>query len=315
MMFSLCACGQSSQKGEDIDEPNVPEFGEYTGLTEFLSKNDIYRITYRPGTMGSSQELYVTDANEVDEIVAALEKVRISGITHSLVTDWYPSIILETQNGEVLHISFDGEWLVGANVNYVLSGMDLVWKLINNYAKEPDPLVSGDFVYEIIGDGEAEITEYTGGGGDVTIPEKIDGLTVTSIGRKAFYECDEITGLTFPSALCEIGRNAFAYCDGLTCLRINCKDLVINNCAFEYCDLLREIEISGENVIIGNEAFHYCKTLNSVVIRGNAVTIGSDSFEYCSALTKATVFGTESTDIADDAFSHCGSENFIIEQK
>lgn len=311
MMFTLCGCGLSLPKVEETEDLEIPEFGEYTGLTIFLPENDIARITYRPGTMGDVQELYVTDADEIGEIVDALKKVSISGITYSTVTDWYPSITLESKSEAELCLSFDGEWLAGRNVNYELSGMDSVWKLIRKNAKEPDPLISGDFIYEIIDGENAEIKEYTGEGGTVTIPEKIEGFTVTSIGYGAFQYCEEVTELILPPTISEIGRGAFAYCDGLTSFKAVCGNLKIESCAFEYCDSLGEIEISGEDVTICKDAFHYCKALHAVDIKGTNITIGSDAFEYCTGLKEASVSGTESADIADDAFSYCG-ENFQI---
>ncbi len=38
--------------------------------------------------------------------------------------------------------------------------------------------------------GTITITKYTGSGGDVTIPDTINGLPVTSIGDGAFSRCD-----------------------------------------------------------------------------------------------------------------------------
>ena len=45
---------------------------------------------------------------------------------------------------------------------------------------------SGDYEYTDNGNGTCTITDYTGTGGDLTIPESIDGLTVTHIGEEAF---------------------------------------------------------------------------------------------------------------------------------
>ncbi len=44
------------------------------------------------------------------------------------------------------------------------------------------------------------ITAYTGPGGDVTIPDTISGLPVTSIGDEAFYYNDTVTSVRFPTA-------------------------------------------------------------------------------------------------------------------
>ena len=51
--------------------------------------------------------------------------------------------------------------------------------------------VQGDFEYTV-SDGTVTITKYTGAGGDVTVPETIDGMAVTVIGKEAFRGCDRL---------------------------------------------------------------------------------------------------------------------------
>ena len=46
--------------------------------------------------------------------------------------------------------------------------------------------VFGDYSYTILEDGTAEITNYGGGKQNLTIPETLDGITVSSIGYGAF---------------------------------------------------------------------------------------------------------------------------------
>lgn len=74
---------------------------------------------------------------------------------------------------------------------------------------------SGDFVYS--GDGTSiTITEYTGAGGEVTLPDMIDGLPVTAIDARAFSNCTTLTGITVPERVASIGDWAFNGCSGLT---------------------------------------------------------------------------------------------------
>ena len=54
-------------------------------------------------------------------------------------------------------------------------------------AAEPDKLVTDEgFVYQDNGDGTATITDYDGTATDITVPNEINGLKVTTIGRSAF---------------------------------------------------------------------------------------------------------------------------------
>jgi len=42
------------------------------------------------------------------------------------------------------------------------------------------------------------ITDYTGPGGNVEIPDTIGGVAVTSIGDSAFCGCISLTGIIYP---------------------------------------------------------------------------------------------------------------------
>jgi len=71
--------------------------------------------------------------------------------------------------------------------------------------------------------------------GDVIIPDKIDGLSVTSIGNYAFYKCSGLTSVTLPSSLTSIGEWAFSGCTGLTSMTIPNSVTSIGKYAFEGC--------------------------------------------------------------------------------
>lgn len=45
----------------------------------------------------------------------------------------------------------------------------------------------GDYEYSVLDDGTVEISKYNGEGGDIVIPETIDGKSVSSIGDSAFF--------------------------------------------------------------------------------------------------------------------------------
>ena len=51
----------------------------------------------------------------------------------------------------------------------------------------PAVVQAQDYTYTTNDDNTITITGYTGSGGDVTIPDTIDGFSVTSIGDDTFY--------------------------------------------------------------------------------------------------------------------------------
>lgn len=59
---------------------------------------------------------------------------------------------------------------------------------------------SGDFKYEILEDGTAEITNYIGSDTELVIPSEVDGYTVTRIGYGAFPVVQALRVLSSPRA-------------------------------------------------------------------------------------------------------------------
>ena len=63
--------------------------------------------------------------------------------------------------------------------------------------------------------------EYSG---EVVIPASVEhegtAYSVTSIGERAFYDCDGLTSVTIGNSVTSIGSEAFEYCRGLTSVTI-----------------------------------------------------------------------------------------------
>jgi hypothetical protein len=153
----------------------------------------------------------------------------------------------------------------------------------------------GDFTYESSGTA-ITITGYTGAGGDVTIPETIEGLPVTSIGGAAFAGCTSLTSVTIPDSVTSIEGSWVTGYDPAG--------------AFRDCTSLRSIEIPNSVTSIesrlGREgqlfvllgAFRNCTSLTSIKIPSSVTLIGSGGgwftnwcavFHGCSSLTAVEV--------------------------
>ena len=182
---------------------------------------------------------------------------------------------------------------------------------------------SGDFTYNVL-NSTVTITGYTGGGGNVAIPDTIAEMPVAMIGERAFLSCKTLTDITLPASLTSIGALAFASCSGLTSLTLPENVTSIGVGAFRSCSGLRNITVATLNPryidrdgvlfnkdettlilypagragryeipntvsSIGDEAFMNCHWLTSVTLPASLTTIGSGVFVQCNDLTNLTV--------------------------
>ena len=111
-----------------------------------------------------------------------------------------------------------------------------------------------DFLY-LDNNGMITITGYTGSGGDVILPDTINGLPVTSIGASAFSECTSLTSVTIPNSITNIGFGAFGNCTSLTSVTIPNSVTSIGDAAFCFCTSLAGIYFQGNDPGIGSDVF------------------------------------------------------------
>ena len=164
--------------------------------------------------------------------------------------------------------------------------------------------------------GTITITGYTGPGGDVTIPDTINGLPVTSIGHYAFMYCDSLTSVTIGTNVTNIGNDAFWSCFYLTSITIPDSVTSIANEAFGWCTSLAMITVDASNPAyssVDGVLFNKSQTaliqypwgkVGSYTIPNRVTSIGDSAFANCSELTSVTI-PTSVTSIGDYAFFDC----------
>lgn len=153
-------------------------------------------------------------------------------------------------------------------------------------------------------DGTIVITGYTGAGGDVTIPDTINGLLVTDIGASAFYGLATLTNIVIPDGVLNIENDAFAQCSSLSTAIIGNGVTNINEAAFASCSVLTNATIGSSVATVGPVAFRNCYGLLSITIPDSVTNLTQQSFEYCIGLTNVTV-GKGIKAIGDQTFTGC----------
>lgn len=137
---------------------------------------------------------------------------------------------------------------------------------------------------------------------EIIIPYYHNGIAVTSVGNKAFYNCESIERVVLPETITSIGTQAF----------YNCKSMK---------------SINLEHVTeISNRAFSYCQSLESVQFNKNISQIEFWTFKYCYSLASIHYDGTceEWNKIAkgddwckntNDIVVYCNDETIKIEER
>ncbi|MBP8050143.1 MAG: leucine-rich repeat protein, partial [Oscillospiraceae bacterium] len=69
--------------------------------------------------------------------------------------------------------------------------------------------------YSVLPDNTAQITGYSGTAANLIVPDKLDGYTVTEIGKLCFSGNITLVSLKLPDTVTRIGTRAFAYCTNL----------------------------------------------------------------------------------------------------
>ena len=165
---------------------------------------------------------------------------------------------------------------------------------------------SGDFEYVGYGNGTCEITDYTGTASELTIPDTIDGYSVTRIGDFAFYDNYSLKSVQIPYSVTSIGEGAFSYCYSLTSISVPDSVTSIGESAFNVCESLNSITIPDGVNIIGKSTFSNCDSLTSVTIPDSVTSIGESAFSGCESLVSFTI-PNNVTSIGAAAFRNCDS--------
>lgn len=142
------------------------------------------------------------------------------------------------------------------------------------------------FDFAPVPDGSAMVLiKYKGSGKKVRIPDTFEGLPVTSIGEKAFYQCGFLESVKLPEELRAIGAQAFGGCKAMAKIDLPNTLETIGRMAFAGCSKLETIRIPAMVSAIGEAPFWSCKNLVAIETdEENAVYESVDGVLFSKAM-------------------------------
>lgn len=200
---------------------------------------------------------------------------------------------------------------------------------------------SNGYTYTVLEDGSACITRCLLGG-DLTIPDQLDGHPVTVIGEQSFDRNQELEKLTIPEGVTAIGSHAFYWCGNLTEVSIPYSLVTMGVNPFDMCSSLTTFSVPKDHPVfevksgvlfnktekilicypqtrksgsysvpngtlhIGDSAF--CsgnEFLKSISFPGSLLTIGEDAFHSCFYLKGALKLPAKLQSVGKGAFALC----------
>lgn len=197
-------------------------------------------------------------------------------------------------------------------------------------------LVDGIY-YETIDATTAKVVSSNGEmySGAITIPSLVEisgeSYTVTTIARRAFYNCEGVTSINLPNTITFIDVDAFRN-TGITTFTFPTSLTDLSGGVF-YASKIKSIVIPSTIESIGSAAFKNCVDLESITISKSVETLGNSVFEGCTSLEEVKLLGAKTmgnfvfldcsnlvnvelssklTSMGDGTFKNCGRLQSIV---
>lgn len=149
---------------------------------------------------------------------------------------------------------------------------------------------ASDFAYTADG-GEVTITEYIGTSEHVLIPDTIDGLPVTALGHRAFYE-KHVTTVVVPDSVTEIGAACFSGDNYLVSLKLPDGLKRLPPASLESCMRLYDFDLPQSLEKIYSSVFEFNYYLTHLTLPSSLTEIEQQNF--------IGLYGLQSLTLAED---------------
>lgn len=187
-------------------------------------------------------------------------------------------------------------------------------------------LTSGKWNYTALSDGTAAITGYTGKDDKIVIPSEINGLTVSEIAYKAFFENEDVVSVTIPDTVQKIGESAFCGCCCLSeliipetveeigeeafydcvCLSDDDGFVIVRDVLYEYFGESEEVTVPDGIRTIGCYCFSD-DNIKTITLPASVCKIEESAFYLCKNLQRVCI-PDPGCEIDSDAFDGCSAD-------
>jgi hypothetical protein len=303
----------SEKDGDDTSASTKTE-SQGEGNTETESQKDSSTTTEDDAALSKIQEMIaalpdreeVTDDNaydvyeQLDEIYNALDD-ELSGEQYDRLMEmdcW-------------AQLSDYTDWFTEEYGELVSDRMSTLYATLYNGMEYTDGQGVKYTIYSSTTGFYAEVNEKNSSessNGNITIPETICDVDVTSIKDSAFYGRTNLTSITIPASVTHIGKKAFAECTGLLKVEFAKDSRLgdIDQSAFNGCSSLTSITIPASVTSIGSRAFSECEKLGTVEFAEGSKLEKIGAAAFFSTAIKNITIPTGVTKLGNGVFESCG---------
>ncbi len=183
--------------------------------------------------------------------------------------------------------------------------------------EEKEVLASGDFGY-IVTDSVVQLCAYYGTAEEITVPEEIEGYTVTAIAENAFSNNGTVKVVNVGNSVINVSSGAFSGCGSLSEVNIGNSVALINANCFDNCPALTKINVDAANsYYLSVDGVLYTDDKSCLircpqgyiaeeyVVPDATLLIGEGAFKKCAGIDSVVL--PEVCELSASAFFHCGN--------
>ncbi|SEK57185.1 leucine-rich repeat protein [Ruminococcus albus] len=185
----------------------------------------------------------------------------------------------------------------------IASEPSVIGKLIlSNSISASAATVYGDWEYEITGDHTAKLVKYNGKDAEISIPQGIDGYSITELGEKLFFNNTAVKSVKIPRGIQSIPSYCFGNASNLESVAIPLGVTNIKSGAFARTINLKSIALPLSVDTIESYAFDG-SALTSINMR-DVKNMGEGICRNCTDLKEVTLYSGLNT-LPISAFDNC----------